>query len=509
MPKSENKILSLEALAKKGQELKLQGKKVILSHGIFDLIHNGHISHLKKARSMGDVLIVTITADEYVELGPGYPMFSEKLRAETLAALECVDYIAINHSAMAANIIEAIEPYGFVKGAEYESTFNAPYGDTAEEKKALDSYGGLLKFTPNSNLDSPHLLNLNLEIFSSETKQFLNRFRENNSYIEIISKLQKFKNLNVLVLGDAIIDEYHYVDPLGQAGKGLHLAVKYDSMERFAGGSLAVAGHLSGFCKEVTLVTGLGKNEGYEDFVRDQLKDRVTPELFFSDQFSTVIKRRYVDFDMNKLFEVYYFNDAPTPADFDKQVCPWLKKNAGQYDLVLVPDFGNGFLSQNMVDILCDKAKFLAVNTQLNSGNRGYHVINRYSRADFVSLNEPEIRLATHNRHDPLEPIIERVSKNIQARWVAVTRGTKGAIIFDRECSKFFEIPSLATKVVDRIGAGDTFLSLASLCLKDGLSAEVAAFLGSAAAALSVGTVCNSNLVDSTKLDNYITTLLK
>ena len=110
MPKSDNKILSLKALTKKAQELKLQGKKVVLSHGIFDLIHSGHISHLKKARSMGDVLIVTITADEYVELGPGYPMFSEKLRAETLAALECVDYIAINHSAMAANIIEAIEP---------------------------------------------------------------------------------------------------------------------------------------------------------------------------------------------------------------------------------------------------------------------------------------------------------------------------------------------------------------------------------------------------------------
>lgn len=509
MPKSENKILSLEALTKKGRELKLQGKKVVLSHGIFDLIHNGHISHLKKARSEGDVLIVTLTADECVNLGPGYPMFSEKLRAETLAALECVDYIAINHSPIAANIIEAIEPYGFVKGAEYESTFSAPCGKTAKEKQALDSYGGLIIFTPNSNLDSPHLLNMHVEIFSSGAKQFLNQFREENSYIDIISKVQKFKNLNVLVVGDAIIDEYHYVDPLGQAGKGLHLAVKYDSMERFAGGSLAVAGHLSGFCKEVTLVAGLGKNDGYEDFVRSQLKERVTPEFFLNDQFSTVVKRRYVDFDMNKLFEVYFFNDTPTPTDFDRRVCPWLEKNAGGYDLVLVPDFGNGFLSQNMVEILCDKAKFLAVNTQLNSGNRGYHVINRYSRVDFVSLNEPEIRLATHNRHDPLEPIMERVSKNLQARWVAVTRGTKGAIIFDREHSKFFEIPSLATKVVDRIGAGDTFLSLASLCLRDGLSAEVAAFLGSAAAALSVGTVCNSNSVDSIDLDNYITSLLK
>jgi rfaE bifunctional protein kinase chain/domain len=337
----------------------------------------------------------------------------------------------------------------------------------------------------------------------------LNRFRASNSYIDLLSKMQKLSNLQVLVVGDAIIDEYHYVAPLGQAGKGLHLAVKYDSVERFAGGSLAVANHIAGFSKEVTLVAGLGKNDGYADFVHDQLNKRVSPNFFSDDQSLSVVKRRYVDFDMNKLFEVYYFNDEPAPEDLDKQVCDWLDKYLNEYDLVVVPDFGNGFLSQNMVDILCDKAKFLAVNTQLNSGNRGYHVINRYLRADFISLNEPEIRLAAHNRHDSLESIMEKVSENIQARWVAVTRGTKGAIILDRECNKFFEVPSLSTKVVDRIGAGDTFLSIASLCLKNGLSAEIATFLGSAAAALSVGKICNRDPVSSAELSSYVTSLLK
>ena len=136
-------------------------------------------------------------------------------------------------------------------------------------------------------------------------------------------------------------------------------------------------------------------------------------------------------------------------------------------------------------------------------------MINRYSRADFVSLNEPEIRLATHNRYDPVEPIMEKVAASMGARWVAVTRGTKGAIIFDREDGRFTEVPSLSMKVVDRIGAGDTFLSLASLCLADGLSAEMAAFAASAAAALSVGTVCNKEPVDSVNMYNYITSLLK
>ena len=164
MPDSEKKILSLEALAEKAQELKSLGKKVVLSHGIFDLIHNGHISHLKKARLEGDALIVTLTGDEYVNLA-GHPVFSEELRAETLAALECVDYIAINYSATAAEAIEAIQPYSFVKGGEYKSVFDDANSDTFKEKLALEAYGGLLKFTSNSSSDSPHLLNEYLQVF--------------------------------------------------------------------------------------------------------------------------------------------------------------------------------------------------------------------------------------------------------------------------------------------------------------------------------------------------------
>ena len=81
------------------------------------------------------------------------------------------------------------------------------------------------------------------------------------------------------------------------------------------------------------------------------------PNFFYNGQVSTVVKRRYVDSLMNKLFEVYYFNNNPIPEDCDTQVCLWLEQHVSSYDLVVVPDFGNGFISQNMVEILCDKAK--------------------------------------------------------------------------------------------------------------------------------------------------------
>ena len=196
-------------------------------------------------------------------------------------------------------------------------------------------------------------------------------------------------------------------------------------------------------------------------------------------------------------------------GETENQVCRWIERNIRDFDVVIVPDFGNGFISTAMIAILCDNAKYLAVNTQVNSGNRGFHVIHRYPRADFVSLNEPEVRLAAHNRHDTLESVAGTVGDSVHAKCFAVTRGTKGVIMLDRSKGMVHSIPALSTKVVDCIGAGDAFLSLAGICLGGGLPSEVAAFVGSAAAALDVQIVCNREPVSPTGLSKYITTLLK
>ncbi len=81
------KICSIEQLGIESARLKALGKRVVLCHGTFDLMHTGHIRHLQRARQEGDVLFVSLTADKFVNKGPGRPVFSEDLRAETLAAL--------------------------------------------------------------------------------------------------------------------------------------------------------------------------------------------------------------------------------------------------------------------------------------------------------------------------------------------------------------------------------------------------------------------------------------
>ena len=82
------KITSVETLAQRSRQWRAEGRRVVLCHGTFDLMHTGHIRYLQRARQEGDVLLVTVTGDDFVNKGPGRPVFSERLRAENLAALE-------------------------------------------------------------------------------------------------------------------------------------------------------------------------------------------------------------------------------------------------------------------------------------------------------------------------------------------------------------------------------------------------------------------------------------
>ncbi len=505
----DEKLIPLDRLADCVSQLKASGRSIVLCHGTFDLMHAGHIRHLHRAREEGDVLVVTVTSDQYVNKGPGRPVFHETLRAESIAALGCVCYVSINTAPTAINVIELIKPDLYVKGGEYREESSDVTGNITHERNSVEAYGGQVFFTDEVTFSSSNLLNEHFGLFPEETKNYLDNFRLKYGADEIIEAVKSLNNLNVLVVGDAIVDEYHYTQTLGQTGKGNVLAVKYRAEEQFAGGSLAVANHISGFVENVTLVAGLGRLESHESFIRSKLSANIAPVFFMRDDSQTLVKRRFVDADMAKLFEVYFYSDDPLPESIEDEVQCWLNQYIDDYDLVVVPDFGNGFITEKMAKSLSERSKSIVVNTQVNSGNRGYHVIGRYPHVDFVSLNEPELRLATHNRSAPLSTLAKQVAKQVGAKWIAVTRGTKGLLILDIEKDIESIIPPLSTKVVDRVGAGDAFLSIAGICLERGIGVDVAGFLGSAAAALEVQEVCNREPVTQMAICKYITTLLK
>jgi sugar/nucleoside kinase (ribokinase family) len=208
------------------------------------------------------------------------------------------------------------------------------------------------------------------------------------------------------------------------------------------------------------------------------------------------------------MFEICYLDDSELPEPLNQEVCNYLLANAGNYDLVLVADFGHGLIGRKLAQVLCDKAKFLAVNTQTNSANAGFNLITKYPRADYICIDEPEIRLACHDKFDNLKDLAIRIAEELKCNRITITRGLHGSLTYATE-DGFFEIPALSEEVIDRVGAGDAYFSITSPCVAAGNPMEMVGFIGNAVGALKVRIVCNRASVESVPLSKFITALLK
>jgi rfaE bifunctional protein nucleotidyltransferase chain/domain len=154
-----DKVVSLPELASVCNRVKGAGQTVVHAHGTFDLLHLGHARHLEAAHKLGDVLIVTVTADRFVNKGPGRPMFAAEMRAEMLANLEYVDWVAINDAADGVSAIEHVRPSVYVKGQDYRNPQGAIAGKIALEREAVESHGGRIHFTDEVTFSSTELIN--------------------------------------------------------------------------------------------------------------------------------------------------------------------------------------------------------------------------------------------------------------------------------------------------------------------------------------------------------------
>ncbi len=151
------KVIELESLAARVRALKAEGKKVVLCHGCFDLMHPGHIKHFQAAKKMGDVLVVTVTPDIYVDKGPGRPVFNQDLRVSSVAALECVNYAVVNKWKTAEELLRLLKPDIYVKGQEFEKLEDKT-GKIQGEYDVVKKIGAELRFTHEEVFSSTKLV---------------------------------------------------------------------------------------------------------------------------------------------------------------------------------------------------------------------------------------------------------------------------------------------------------------------------------------------------------------
>jgi rfaE bifunctional protein kinase chain/domain len=502
-----SKIRSLDELPRELDRCR-PTQRIVHCHGVFDVLHVGHLRHFEQAKNYGDLLVVTLTPDRFVNKGTNRPAFPEDLRAEMIAALDCVDYVAINQWPTAVETIRLLKPHVFAKGSEFQSGKDTT-GHILLEQEAIHQHGGEMVFTEDITFSSSALINQYHSGYSREVREYLADFSRRYTAADVLDRLHSARPLKVLVLGEAIIDDYHSCEAIGKSGKEPVLVARYASTERSAGGALACANHLANFCDQVSLVTFLGEESSQEDFIRSRLHVNVSPTFLAKSNSPTIVKTRFMEgYLSQKLFEVYHMNDDPLTLAEEGALGAVLDKLLPEHDLVLVADYGHGMLVPRIIDLVCRSAKFLVVNTQSNAGNHGFNLISKYPRADYVCLAHRELELETRSRRLPAEAMIEHVAHKLNCPRVMLTQGKYGSVTYTGH-EGFKRVPALATKVVDRVGAGDAVLCITALCMAQGAPAEIAGFIGNVVGAEAVTILGNQRFIERVPFFRHVECLLK
>ncbi len=484
-------------------------KKIIHCHGVFDLLHIGHIKHFEEAKNMGDVLVVSITPDKFVNKGPGRPAFTTKLRLEALAALESIDFVVENKWPSAEKMIKIIKPDFYCKGPDYKDHSDDITGKITVEEEAVSFVGGKISYTDDITFSSSNLLNKYGDLYSQDQEAFIHEISNKFSFNSINEKIEKFKDLKVLIIGETIIDQYVFCEALGKSGKEPVLVLRDLNTQEYLGGSLAIARHLADFCNEVSVLSFLGENNEYKAFIENNIEKNISLNFLKKTDSPTIVKRRFVDdVDRKKILGVYSINDNGLNESDENIFLKSFEKLSKAHDLVIVSDYGHGIITSKIASAISKSEKFVSLNAQVNAANIGTHNIRKYKDINCLIINSNELRHEMRQRDGNIEKLAFKLQKAIKAKYISVTQGKDGAFLIN---GKNFPIqcPGFASTVVDKVGSGDALLALLSLCLYNNMGEELALFIASIAAAQSVESIGTSKPVSKVLLLKTISHFLK
>ena len=502
---------SINSLEEMNEHIKTRrlNRKIVYCHGVFDLLHIGHIKHLYTAKKYADILVVGVTADKHVNKGPGRPAFTHQLRAEALAALDCVDYVLINNAPTAVEVIKKLCPDVYVKGDEYQDNKADLTNKITEERSAVEEVGGVIEYTHDITFSSSTLINKFFSTYNDEVKDFLGLFRTKYTSEQIFTYLEKATNLDVLVVGESVIDTYCFTDVIGKAGKEPTLVGKHNKTEHYLGGSLALANHLSDFCNKVTCLTYLGEDRKYEDLIQETLGSNISLLPIYKKNSPTIVKRRYLEsYLQQKLFELYEINDDFLEEEQEQLFLDYLDREIQRHDYIIILDYAHGLLSDKSIKLLTESDKFIVVNTQSNAGNMGFNCITKYKRANYVAIANRELQLNYRQKHLPIQDQIDRLMQDHEYEKVLITSGKFGANAQYKNGERA-HVPAFIDHVVDRVGAGDAVLALTSMFAFLDAPAELLTFIGNVAGSEAVSIMGNKDSIKKVSLKKHISHLLK
>lgn len=467
-------------------------KKIFVS-GYFNVLHPGHIRLLRFAKDLGGELVVGVYSDTYSSEAP---LVKQSFRLEAIKANSWVSRAFIIEKSLISTL-EEIKPDIIVKGREFEGLLN-------EEDEYISASGAKLIFSSGESFFSSFdLINNELSAELVKRRRILTPIeyikRHNITKFEIISYINKFKDISVLVIGDLIVDEYISCEPLGMSQEDPTIVVKEVDRRKYIGGAGIVSAHAVGLGAEVYFATVIGSDQVGQTALSMLHEYGVKPIAVVDDSRPTTVKKRYRA-KGKTLLRVSELNQADISLDIQDSLFQDILPLLGKVNLVVFSDFSYGVLPKFFLDRIifeCKKNKVMMIADSQSSSQNGD--IYKFKNLSLLTPTEREARLGSKNFVDGLVVLAEKVQEETETDNIFLKLSEDGLLVCTRLRGNKVawhtdKIEALNPYPLDTAGAGDSMLIAAGLSLCSGSTIWEAAYIGSIAAALQVGSVGNTPL---------------
>jgi rfaE bifunctional protein kinase chain/domain len=457
-------------------------KKVIMCHGVFDVVHPGHVRHLLYAKNKADILVTSITADQFINKGHHRPHIPQDLRALNLAAFEMVDYVLVDKYPTPLNNILEFQPDYFAKGYEYVSA-GMP-AKTSQEADVVGSYGGEIIFTPGDIVySSSNLLNLAPPVLKME-KLLILMERSFVTFDQLRKTLSKFSKFTVHVVGDTIVDSYTQTTMIGGQTKTPTMSVRYENKIDYVGGAAVVAKHLKAAGASVIFSTVLGQ-DALKDFVLADLMKLGVECYPIIDATRPTTNKNAIVTNNYRLLKIDTLDNSSISDHILNDLIEKIRTTS--CDSVIFSDFRHGLFNRRTIPELSAAIPgdvYKVADSQVASrwGN-----ITEFQNFDLITPNEREARFALGDQDSGIRALAANVYDQAHCKTLILKLGDRGVLTchnnHHEDLDSFFVVDSFTDNVVDAVGAGDALLAYSTLAMLACGSEIIATILGSIAAA--------------------------
>jgi len=441
-----------------------RAKRAIMCHGVFDVVHPGHLRHLIYAKSKADILIASITADQHISKGTYRPHVPQDLRALNLAAFELIDYVVIDPNATPIENIKIIKPDLLAKGYEY--TANGLPPKTSEEAETLRSFGGDILFTPGDIVySSSRLIQMKAPDLKLEKLQ-LAMERSGVTFGDLRRTLDKLSSQRVHIVGDTIVDSYTQCAMIGGQTKTPTMSVLFESRTDYVGGAAIVAKHCRATGAAVEFSTVLGE-DSLKDFVIEDLTEFGVEVKATIDKSRPTVNKNAIVVGGYRLLKV----DTLDNTTISDSILEALTKNVRETSAsaVVYSDFRHGIFNRRTIPAFIaaiPDGKFRVADSQVASrwGN-----ITEFRGFDMITPNEREARFALADQDSGIRPLASKLYDEAQCKFLILKLGERGVLTCNStdhtSLDSFFVLDSFVENLVDPVGAGDALLAYSTLAM--------------------------------------------